>query len=62
MTQKDAYEKALKKGWTVDQIIVFGEEALEGWAWVSPTGEEIEVVGDWHKSIPVPDEVINTLD
>jgi len=43
MTQEEIYDTAIWQGWTVDQIIIFAKEALEGWAWISKTGEEYEI-------------------
>ncbi len=61
MTDKDLYDKAMGLGWDIDQVIIFREEALEGWVWCSPDGDEFYSVGDWSEEPTAPLEVMTYL-
>ena len=42
---------ALRQGWSVDKVILYDEEAIEGWQWTDPQGREYHSIGD-HNQVP----------
>lgn len=44
------------EGWSVQKASFYDEEGLEGWCWTSPdASQEIDEVGNWDESPPLPD-------
>jgi hypothetical protein len=48
---KSLVDLAMQCGWQANRVSLYDEEGVEGWEWLSPSGQSYTCIGDW--SLPV---------
>lgn len=56
-----ARKMLLMLGWEVTPTHLYDEEAVDGWRWVDPKGNECFVMGAHEEPAPVPDHILAAL-